>query len=67
MKICPIQDLCQDYSNGTKRKSHHLRITEPCKSFLDMSCEMSIKIQLFLGEELACDINKIRRIKGELK
>ncbi len=67
MKLCPIQELCQHFSNGSKRKVHHIRISDPCRFFLDMTCEESIRIQMFLGETMACDINKIKRIKEKIK
>ncbi len=63
MPNCPISELCQNYTNGTKRRVHHIRLTEPCTLFLDMSCALSIEIQLACGETLACDIEKIKKIK----
>ena len=73
MKICPIQHCCpaDRFDAGVRGKSkypanHHVRETIPCKKFIDMSCEMSITIQLFLGETLACSREKIQRIKKEL-
>ncbi len=63
IKLCYLQELCTDYTNGTKRKVHHIRITEPCKFFLDMSCELCVQMQLKCGETLACEIDKIKRLK----
>ena len=68
MKVCPIQDLCLYFETGdNKPKNHDVRNKFPCTKFLDMSCEESIRIQLYLGETLACDIGKINRIKKSLK
>jgi len=67
LKVCPIQEICQKYENGTKHKGHLVRLTNPCKAFLDMSCEMSIEIQLFLGETLACKIDKHSAIIEKIK
>lgn len=30
------------------------------------TCEETIRIQLFLGETIACDIKKVKRMKGGL-
>ena len=67
MKTCPIQELCLYYDSGdNKPKNNDVRHKYPCKKFIDMTCEESIRIQLFLGEEIACDIEKIKRIKSKL-
>ena len=66
MKVCYLSDSCPHYSSGdNKPKNHHVRVTVPCVKFLDMSCEMDISIRLFYGEEIACEVGKIRRIKGK--
>ena len=69
MKQCPIQEVCQHYSNGSKRKSHYARVSNPCKSFLDMSCEMGMALTRWIdGEDaIACDIGKIRGIKAKIE
>lgn len=67
MFLCPIQDLCLHYKSGNKPPNHDVRSKVPCKSFLNMSCEESVRIQIFLGETLACNIKKVRRIKKEVK
>ena len=68
MKFCPIQELCQEYTTGdNKPPNHHLRITLPCKLFLDFSCEESVRIQIFLGKDMSCDIEKVNRIRKGLK
>lgn len=66
MKTCYLCDTCPHYTSGDNKPSnHHVRVTVPCTKFLDMSCEMDINIRLFYGETIACDINKMRRIKGK--
>ena len=68
MKLCPIQELCPKYTNGTKRKVHHIRLVETCKSYLDLSCEMGMRLQVWItGEPIACDIDKVKRLKEGLK
>jgi len=68
MKTCPTQELCLHFESGdNKPKNHDVRNKFPCVKFLDMSCEESVRIQLYLGETLACDINKISRIKRNLR
>ena len=66
MKICYLSEVCPQYTNGSKRRGHHIRLTEPCQKHIDMSCKMALEIQAFLGETIACDIKKVKRIKGEL-
>ena len=80
MKLCPIQHVCpaDKFDAGNHRGSkypanQHVRETMPCKYFLDLSCEESIRIQIFLGETMTCPIDideKIERVKkkpGEKK
>ena len=64
MKLCPIQEICRHYTNGTKRKVHHIRISEPCNKWLSMDCEMGVSLRLWMGEVIACELGKIRRMKG---
>ena len=66
LPVCPIQELCLHYDINSKRKTHHQRMTNPCKLFLDMTCDESIRIQIFLGETMTCDIGKIESIKEKL-
>jgi len=67
LPICPIQHLCLKYNSGSnKPPNHHVRETVPCRDFLDMSCEESNRIQIFLGETLTCDITKVERIRREI-
>lgn len=55
--ICPEQETCEPYSNGTKRKVHHIRITDVCIYWKHNKCIKS-------GD--ACELQKIRRIKGDI-
>lgn len=67
MKICAIQDLCPLFSDGSnKPPNHHVRMTVPCIKYIDMSCEMGVRIQEFLGGPIACNLEKIRRAKKEV-
>lgn len=65
MTGCPLQEVCQHYTNGTKRRVHHIRITEPCKHYLACDCKVMVAIAELetyaLGKEHACSINKRRR------
>ncbi len=64
MPNCPIAEICCRYTSGNnKPPNHDVRTKTPCKSFLDMSCALSVEIQLACGETLACDISKIKKIK----
>ena len=58
LKQCPLAHICPFYENGTKQKGELSRVQKPCNKFLDYSCEMSCEIQRYLGEVLACDIDK---------
>jgi len=59
LKVCPIQDICPKYNNGTKDLSNYVRLTHPCNDFLAVNCEMAIMLEMFLSDEpIACDINK---------
>ena len=62
LKQCPIAFLCQHFDTGdSKPKNNDVRDKVPCKLFLDVSCDLSIRIQLdAMGLTPAC---KVRRIK----
>lgn len=65
MKNCPIAEICPKYTNGTKRKPHHMRLTVPCSKFMDCSCQMATDLQFWLeGEGISCNLAKIRKLKG---
>ena len=69
--LCPIQELCRHYTNGTKRKVHHIRISDPCNRWVAMDCsQIGILAQLqeyATGEVMACSLEKVRRLKRKLK
>lgn len=71
MRLCPYQELCINYTNNTKRRSHHIRITDPCKHWLLFDCEkideLMVLQEYITGQPVACNIGKVKRIKGELK
>ena len=62
---CVYAEVCIHYTNGSKRKSHHIRITNVCKHFLAMDCgkneELLILQEYTTGQPVACDISKHRR------
>ncbi len=60
LKICPIQWLCQNYKvGGRKPRNNDVRNKIPCKLFLDVSCELSIRIQQeAMGLMPSCRIKK---------
>ena len=62
-KTCPIQDICPKVNLNGAPPDHWHRFHTPCQFFLDMTCEKSVDIQLFLGDEISCDIDKIKNIK----
>ncbi len=57
---CPIQDICQHFSTGdSKPKNHDVRDKFPCTKFLDMTCILSVEIQVWaMGLIIACEIKK---------
>ena len=57
-KTCPIQDVCPKFDINGQGLDHWHRTHMPCHSFLDMTCQQSLDIQLFLGDEIACSIDK---------
>lgn len=65
LKLCPIQDICINYdSNGRLPPNHDVRNKKPCRSFIDMSCELSIQIQVeAMGLTIACDLGKIKGLR----
>ena len=69
MKLCPIQEICNHFSNGTKRRSHHIRLSDPCKKWLVMDCERILElgavIEYATGKPMACNIEKVKRIKEQ--
>ncbi len=68
MKTCRLQEDCPHFTTGdNKPRNHDVRHKHPCKQYLAMSCRMPLEISYFYGEEVACDLGKIARIKKGLK
>ena len=67
-KLCSEQEFCRHYTDGSKRRSHHIRIINPCNHWLAMDCEKMMllaELQEFTtGEIIACDIAKVYRLKA---
>lgn len=40
---CLAQEICQHYSNGSKRKGHHIRLVDPCKHWLADDCKVMLQ------------------------
>ena len=67
LQICPIQDMCPKYQNGTELKDHFVRITHACNDFLAVNCSMAVQLEYFLSDEpIACNISKVRQAKEQL-
>ena len=66
MIVCHLSHVCIHYDNGSnKPPNEHVRLTIPCIKYLDTSCDIDIQIRLFMGETIACDIDKMKRLKGK--
>ncbi len=65
MKLCPIQELCPKFEAGRHPSNNDVRHKIPCKLFLDMSCEMGVSLELWLGEGegISCNIEKMNRLR----
>ncbi len=66
--LCPIQDLCQHFITGdNKPPNHNVRIKHPCFKWVSMECpiiDTLATVQEFAtGELMACNIQKIKRLK----
>ena len=60
---CKLSETCKSYSNkGYEPYNHYVRVTIPCIKFNGECIEGIDKLQ---GD--ACNISKIKRLKGELK
>ncbi len=67
-KLCSEQEFCRHYTDGSKRRVHHIRLNNPCRHWLAMDCEkmmLLVELQEFCtGEVTVCDISKIARLKA---
>jgi len=69
MKSCPIQEVCRFYTSGdNKPPNNDVRQKFPCKKWLDLSCEMGVKLQEFIsGKPIACNLEDVKRKKEKIK
>ena len=64
---CYLSENCPHYLSGdNKPPNHHVRVTIPCVKYVRDECDMSMHIQLFFGEEIACNIEEVRRKRENL-
>ena len=64
MRICDIQHKCKRYSSGDNRPpNEHVRLTVTCAEIFK-DCEMYIKLRLWDGQVIACNLEKVNRIRG---
>ena len=59
-QLCDAQETCQRYTNGSKRRVHHIRLTVPCKQWNGEWCGDKIA-GCQVGD--ACNLEKIQRLK----
>lgn len=55
MELCPKQETCGNFSNGTKNKEQYMRKKEPCGYWQFNRCAKQ-------GD--ACEIKKAHRMRG---
>ena len=60
MDKCDMQEVCESFTNGTKRRPHNIRLNDVCTYFED-GCKLDLPTGAY------CNIEKIQRIKKELK
>ena len=60
-ETCCVQEICPHYSNGSKRKVHHIRLTDVCVLFKDGKCAEQNDIK----QGPACNIKKMKRLRGK--
>tara|TARA_R100001530_G_scaffold110835_2_gene78063 strand:+ start:5560 stop:5802 length:243 start_codon:yes stop_codon:yes gene_type:complete len=61
-KNCYLSGHCPYYSSGdNKPPNEHVRMTVPCIKHINDECEMSFRVRQFFGEEIACNIEQVRR------
>lgn len=67
MKLCPNQELCPLYTDGSKRKVHHIRLSNPCRKWLTLECEMGVELRRWNWPDIpiSCNIEKVKRIKND--
>ena len=66
MKLCRLQEDCPQYKNsGREPPNHDIRNKIPCQKTLDYSCEMYVLIRNWYNEPIACNIEKVNKIRGK--
>lgn len=62
LQVCPMQDLCPNYSNSTQIRDHFTRCYHACNDFVSMKCDMGKEAEMYIrvhsGDTVACSINK---------
>jgi len=65
MRICDIQYKCKRYNiAGNRPPNEHVRATVPCRGVIT-ECECDTYLRIWDGEVIACELGKVRRIKGK--
>ncbi len=65
MDNCYIAHSCPNYESGdNKPPNEDVRVRIPCVKFINDSCKMCLDLRLHHGETMACDVDKIKRVKG---
>ena len=71
IKVCMYQEFCIHYTNGTKRKVHHIRISEPCNLWMKYSCkvmgELLIIQEYTTGKPDVCPVSTGEKRKKVMK
>ncbi len=70
IKICHLQDVCQDYTTGNNMPTnHHVRATWSCTQWLDYSCSVMSELLVIMRkatkEDSSCKITSKAKIKGK--
>ncbi len=62
LMVCPLQDVCPKYENGSPARDHFTRTKHVCNGFLAGDCDMGQMVEIFIrtesGETVACSIDK---------
>lgn len=72
MDMCMIQDLCPHYIIGDRIRTQHRRMLVPCDLYVSCTCPMihligELELWVTGKENIACDLEKVKRIKEEIK
>ena len=64
--LCRLQEDCSQYENGGREPPNHdIRNKIPCKKTLDYSCGLYIQLRYWYNETIACNIEKVNKIRGK--